>query len=93
MDESVSEVILLIGLAAGTPILIVAKKDFPASTLAEAVEVIKREGDRLNYANAGIGAASHLCGMLLMDALETPGWVPKERARPHPTVAATPGPT
>ena len=60
-----------IGLVTEVPMTLVAKKDFPANTLAEAVTVIKREGDKLNYANAGIGAASHLCGLLLMKSVNT----------------------
>jgi tripartite-type tricarboxylate transporter receptor subunit TctC len=60
-----------IGLVTEVPMTLVAKKDFPANSLAEAVAVIKREGDKLNYANAGIGAASHLCGLLLMKAVGT----------------------
>jgi tripartite-type tricarboxylate transporter receptor subunit TctC len=60
-----------IGLVTEVPMTLVAKKDFPAQTLAEAVAVIRREGDKLNYANAGIGAASHLCGLLLMKTVET----------------------
>jgi tripartite-type tricarboxylate transporter receptor subunit TctC len=60
-----------IGLVTEVPMTLVAKKDFPANSLAEAVEVIKRQGDKLNYANAGIGAASHLCGLLLMKAVGT----------------------
>jgi tripartite-type tricarboxylate transporter receptor subunit TctC len=60
-----------IGLITEVPMTLVAKKDFPANSLAEAVAVIKREGDRLNYANAGIGAASHLCGLLLMKSVNT----------------------
>jgi tripartite-type tricarboxylate transporter receptor subunit TctC len=60
-----------IGLVTEVPMTLVAKKDFPAANLREALAVIKREGDNLNYANAGIGAASHLCGLLLMKAAET----------------------
>jgi tripartite-type tricarboxylate transporter receptor subunit TctC len=60
-----------LGLVTEVPMTLVARKDFPANTLAEAVAVIKREGDKLNYANAGIGAASHLCGLLLMKAVGT----------------------
>jgi tripartite-type tricarboxylate transporter receptor subunit TctC len=60
-----------VGLVTEVPMTLVAKKDFPANTLAEAVAVIKRDGDKLNYANAGIGAASHLCGLLLMKAVGT----------------------
>ena len=59
-----------IGLITEVPMTLVAKKDFPANTLAEAVAVIRRERENLNYANAGIGAACHLCGMLLMKAVD-----------------------
>ena len=61
-----------VGLITEVPMTLVAKKDFPANNLAEAVAVIRRERDTLNYANAGIGAASHLCGLLLMKAVDAP---------------------
>jgi tripartite-type tricarboxylate transporter receptor subunit TctC len=61
-----------IGLITDVPMTLVAKKDFPANTLAEAIAVIRRERENLNYANAGIGAASHLCGLLLMKAVDAP---------------------
>ena len=32
---------------------------------------IKANKDKVTYANAGIGAASHLCGMLFMSAIQT----------------------
>ena len=32
---------------------------------------MKANKDKVTYANAGIGAASHLCGMLFMSAIET----------------------
>jgi tripartite-type tricarboxylate transporter receptor subunit TctC len=60
-----------IGLITEVPMTLVARKDFPASTLAEAIAVIRQRRDALNYANAGIGAASHLCGLLLMKAVDT----------------------
>jgi tripartite-type tricarboxylate transporter receptor subunit TctC len=47
-----------IGLAAGTPIVIVAKKDFPAKDLKEFVAAIKAGGDKLNEAHAGTGSVS-----------------------------------
>jgi tripartite-type tricarboxylate transporter receptor subunit TctC len=47
-----------IGLAAGTPILVVAKKDFPAKDLKEFVAAIKAGGDKLNEAHAGVGSVS-----------------------------------
>ncbi|GGC49531.1 hypothetical protein GCM10011504_29910 [Siccirubricoccus deserti] len=60
-----------VGLITEVPMTLVAKKDFPANTLAEAIAVIRQRRDALNYANAGIGAASHLCGLLLMKAVDT----------------------
>jgi tripartite-type tricarboxylate transporter receptor subunit TctC len=54
-----------IGLAAGTPILIVTKKDFPASNLKEFVEYIKANGPKLNEAHAGVGSVSHTTCTLL----------------------------
>ena len=61
-----------IGLVTEVPMTLVARNNFPATTLAEAVAIIRRDQDKLNYGNAGIGAASHLCGLLLMKAVDAP---------------------
>ncbi len=61
-----------IGLVNDVPMTIVARADFPAKTLKEAVDYIKKNKDKVTYANAGLGAASHLCGMLFMKAIDTP---------------------
>ena len=37
----------------------------------ELIDYVKANADTVTYANAGIGAASHLCGMLFMDAIDT----------------------
>lgn len=47
-----------IGLAAGTPILVVAKKDFPAKDLKEFVAYVKANSEKLNEAHAGVGSVS-----------------------------------
>jgi putative tricarboxylic transport membrane protein len=47
-----------VGLAAGTPILIVAKKGFPAKDFKEFVAYLKAHGDKLNEAHAGVGSVS-----------------------------------
>ena len=54
-----------IGLAAGTPILIVTKKDFPANNLKEFIDYIKANGPKLNEAHAGVGSVSHTTCTLL----------------------------
>jgi tripartite-type tricarboxylate transporter receptor subunit TctC len=47
-----------IGLASGTPIVIVAKKDFPAKDLKEFVAYVKANSEKLNEAHAGPGSVS-----------------------------------
>ena len=58
-----------IGLAAGTPILIVAKKDFPANDLKAFVAHVKANGSKLNEAHAGVGSVSHTTCTLLHSLL------------------------
>ena len=41
-------------------------------TSRASIEYVKANKDTVTVANAGIGAASHLCGMLFMSAIETP---------------------
>jgi tripartite-type tricarboxylate transporter receptor subunit TctC len=50
---------------------LIAKPNFPANNFKEFLAYIKANKDKVNYANAGIGAASHLCGMLFMSAIQT----------------------
>jgi tripartite-type tricarboxylate transporter receptor subunit TctC len=47
-----------VGLVAGTPILILAKKDFPAKDLKEFVTHVKANEAKLNAAHAGVGSVS-----------------------------------
>lgn len=60
-----------VGLVTDVPMTIVARKDFEPNTLAELIDYVKANKDTVTYANAGIGAASHLCGMLFMSAIDT----------------------
>ena len=60
-----------IGLVTSVPMTIIARKDFPPNTLEELIAYVKENKDEVTYANAGIGAASHLCGMLFMSAIDT----------------------
>jgi len=59
-----------IGLVADVPMTLVARKDFPAKDLKELVSYVQANKDKVTYANAGVGSASHLCGMLLMSAIK-----------------------
>ncbi len=60
-----------IGLINEVAMTLVAKKDFPAKDLKELIAYVKANKDKVNYANAGLGAASHLCGMVFMSAIGT----------------------
>ena len=52
-----------IGLAAGTPIVIVARKDFPANDLKGFIEYLQTNGEKVNMAHAGVGSVSHSTGI------------------------------
>jgi tripartite-type tricarboxylate transporter receptor subunit TctC len=58
-----------IGLVTEVPMTIVARSDFEPGTMAEFVDYVTENADTVTLANAGIGAASHLCGLLLQEAL------------------------
>jgi tripartite-type tricarboxylate transporter receptor subunit TctC len=60
-----------IGLVNDVPMTIVARQNFPAKDFKEFLAYIKANKEKVTYANAGIGAASHLCGMLFMSAIQT----------------------
>ena len=60
-----------IGLVTDVPMTIVARKDFPAKDFKEFLSYVKANKDKITYANAGVGSASHLCGMLFMTAIGT----------------------
>ena len=60
-----------IGLVNDVPMTLIAKPNFPAKDFKEFLTYIKANKDKVSYANAGIGAASHLCGMLFMSAIQT----------------------
>jgi tripartite-type tricarboxylate transporter receptor subunit TctC len=60
-----------IGLVTDVPMTLIAKKDFPPNDMKELVTYLKANKEKVNYANAGLGSASHLCGMLFMSAIET----------------------
>lgn len=60
-----------IGLVTDVAMTLVARKDFPAKDLKEMIAYIKANKDKVTLANAGLGAASHLCGMLFMSAIHT----------------------
>lgn len=59
-----------IGIVTFAPMTIIARPDLAPNNLRELVSYIKANGDKMTFGNAGLGAASHLCGMLFMIAVE-----------------------
>ena len=60
-----------IGLVNEVPMTIIGKPGLPPNNLKELIAYVKANKDKMSYANAGIGAASHLCGLLFMSAIGT----------------------
>jgi len=62
---------IALGAIADVPMTIVGRSNFPAQSFKEMLAYVKANGDKVTYANAGIGSASHLCGLLFMQAIGT----------------------
>jgi len=60
-----------IGLINDVPMTLVSKKDLPAKDFNELLAWIKANGKKVTIGNAGVGSASHLCGLLFMQAIQT----------------------
>jgi tripartite-type tricarboxylate transporter receptor subunit TctC len=59
-----------ISILAGTPVLILAKKDFPPKDLKEFIAYVKANADKLNMAHAGVGSVSFTTCLLLNHILQ-----------------------
>jgi tripartite-type tricarboxylate transporter receptor subunit TctC len=57
-------------LLAGTPILILARKDFQPKDLKEFVTYVKANVEKVNAAHAGVGSVSHVSCQLLNSILD-----------------------
>jgi len=59
-----------IGMINEVPMTLIGKPSLPANNYAELAKWIDANKGKINLANAGLGAASHLCGLLLQNALK-----------------------
>jgi len=59
-----------VALLAGTPILILARKDYPPKDLKEFIAYVKANESKVNAAHAGIGSVSHVSCQLLESVLK-----------------------
>ncbi len=60
-----------IGLINEVPMTLIGRGNLPPGNLKELLAYIKDNKAKVSMANAGIGAASHLCGMLFQSAIHT----------------------
>ncbi len=58
-----------IGQVVDVPMTLLARKDFPPTTFTELQAYLKANGNKVSLANAGLGAVSHLCGLLFMSQM------------------------
>jgi tripartite-type tricarboxylate transporter receptor subunit TctC len=59
-----------IGMVNDVPMTLIGRPTLPANNFAELRSWLETNKGKVNLANAGVGAASHLCGLLLMNALK-----------------------
>jgi tripartite-type tricarboxylate transporter receptor subunit TctC len=59
-----------LGMINEVPMTLIGKPTLPANSYAELVKWIDANKGKINLANAGLGAASHLCGLLFMSAIK-----------------------
>jgi tripartite-type tricarboxylate transporter receptor subunit TctC len=59
-----------LGMVNDVPMTIVARPTLPANTMPELVKWLEANKGKINLANAGLGAASHLCGLLFQQSLK-----------------------
>src|SRR5262249_18303845 len=53
-----------IGLSGLAPVMIVARRDFPAKDLQEFISYVKANAQKLNMGHAGVGSIGFTCGLL-----------------------------
>ena len=59
-----------VGQVADVPMILVGNKDLPPKNYQELLPYMKANASKIAYANAGIGSASHLCGLLFMSRIQ-----------------------
>ncbi len=60
-----------IGLINDVPMTLLVRPGLPVNSIKELTAYVKANRDKVTLANAGLGAASHLCGLLFQQAIAT----------------------
>jgi len=59
-----------LGMVNEVPMTLIGKPTLPANTYPELLKWMEANKGKINLANAGLGAASHLCGLLFQSSLK-----------------------
>lgn len=59
-----------LGMVNEVPMTLIGRSTLPANNMAELTKWIDANKGKINLANAGLGAASHLCGLLFQQAVK-----------------------
>ena len=59
-----------LGMVNEVPMTLIGRPTLPANNYAELVKWLEANKGKINLANAGLGAASHLCGLLFQQSLK-----------------------
>jgi tripartite-type tricarboxylate transporter receptor subunit TctC len=59
-----------LGMINEVPMTLIGRSTLPAANYAELVKWLEANKGKINLANAGLGAASHLCGLLFQQSLK-----------------------
>ena len=60
-----------LGMVNDVPMTLIARPTMPANNMKELTAWIQQNKGKINLGNAGLGAASHLCGLMFKAALQT----------------------
>ncbi len=60
-----------LGMVNDVPMTLIGRPTLPAENYAELVKWLEANKGKVNLANAGLGAASHLCGLLFQQAVKS----------------------
>jgi tripartite-type tricarboxylate transporter receptor subunit TctC len=60
-----------IGDVADVPMTLIGRGNLAPNNFKELLAYVKQNKEKVNYGNAGLGSASHLCGLLFMSAIDT----------------------
>lgn len=59
-----------LGMVNDVPMTLIGRPTLPANNYAELVKWLQENKGKINLANAGLGAASHLCGLLFQQSIQ-----------------------